>query len=198
MESPKHLYPTLNPDITTITEDELIQRINASKNKDRIRYMKDKQNDLTTKLKHYKKLKHRWVIARRILQGVGITITTSLSLGTIVTTIFLTPPLIPIILTGVGIFSLTMLSTLDKSVFNIREKSLRKKQHQNKEILNKLHYYFEKCRDDNIITLEEMEAFDKINKSIFNNVQNDNFLEELVNTLKSMPEGQLKSLLQKT
>ena len=113
MES--NLYPTLNPDITTITEDELIQRINASKNKDRIRYMRDKQNDLNTKLKHYEKLKHRWVVARRILQGIGLTITTSLSIGTIVTTFFI-PPLIPVILTGVGIVSLTMITTLDKSV----------------------------------------------------------------------------------
>ena len=202
----ERLYPALEreptaPELTTITEAELNRRIDKAKNKDRIRYMKDKQYELNNKLSHYEKVRHNWIIARRVLQGVGFVSTVTLGLATITVSGMFAIPLLPIILTGGGIGTMTLFSFLDKSLFKFREKSLRTKQCKVKEIVDKLHFYFEKCREDNIITVEEIEAFDKIVKEVHNiqpKVDDAAFLEELVNTLKSIPENQLKSLMQKS
>ena len=180
-----------------VTESHLNLLINESKQHDRIRYMKDKQNDLLLKLKHYQKIKHHWTIARRILDGIGITAIGALSASSIVLTAgVLTTPIIPAVLTG-GTLAITgVLTTLDKSLLKRRERAIKKKQLDVKEILDKLHFYFEKCREDNVITLEEMEAFDKIVKQSYsvNSTQQDSFLEEIKQTLKSMSESQLKNL----
>ena len=211
------LYPSLEPiapsAVTTLTEDELNQRIDQAKHKDRIRYMTDKQYELNTKLDHYKKVRHNWIIARRILQGVGFATTATLGVATIAVAGSFAIPLLPIILTGGGIGTMSLFSILEKSVFKFREKSLRIKQCKIKEILDKLHFYFEKCREDNVITVKEIEAFDKIVKEAYNiqtkqssQIEDDTaFLQELVSTLqalpglrlKSMPESQLKSLMQR-
>lgn len=60
-------------------------------------------------------------------------------------------------------------------------------------------YNFERCRKNNIITLEEIEAFDKIVKEInhINRKDDDAYLDDLAIALKSMPESQLKSKMQK-
>ena len=193
--------PKLYPEL--ITESQLNLLINEAKHRDRVRYMKDKQNDLELKLKHYEKVKHHWSLARRILEGIGITTMVTLGVSSVVLTAgVLTAPLVPAILTGGSITATALFTTLDKSLLKRREKHLKKKQASIKETLDKLHFYFEKCREDNVITLEEIEAFDKIAKPTSIQQNSDSFLEEITRVLKSMSESQLrnlrKSLQQKT
>lgn len=35
-----------------------------------------------------------------------------------------------------------------------------------KEILDKVHFFFEKCHEDNMITFEEIETFDELLKTL--------------------------------
>ena len=112
-------------------------------------------------------------------------------------------PLLPIVLTASSMGSLAIFSSIEKSLFKYREKSLRNKQYKIKEILDKLHLHFEKCREDNLITIEEVETFDKIIQEMYSvsitqsKINNDVFLENLGKVLKNLPENQLKSLMLK-
>ena len=187
---PAKVYPEL------ITESQLNLLINESKQTDRVRYMKDKQNDLMSKLKHYEKVKHQWTIARRVLEGIGISTIGLLGVSSVVLSAgVLAAPLVPAILTGGSLTVTGILTTLDKSLLRRREKAIKKKQLDIKETYDKLHFYFEKCREDNLITLEEIQTFDKIVKQSYSTTkESDSFLEEITQALNSMSENQLKSI----
>ena len=99
--------------------------------------------------------------------------------------VFFFPPAFLIsILSGASIVSTSVFATLEKSLFSKTEKLFREKIKKNKEILDRLYYYFEKCREDNIISVEELEEFKKINQPLPISKQEENFLEEFSQSLR--------------
>ena len=87
---------------------------------------------------------------------------------------------------------------IDKSLINKKRKSLSKKHVHVKEVYDKLHYYFQRVCDDNVITLDEIEKFDQIareankipNKFSQGKDNNDVFLEEIKTLLNKTLEHQ--------
>ena len=62
----------------------------------------------------------------------------------------------------------SLFSTITGKVFiSKHRKGIKDKSVKAEKILNKLHLYFEKSRADNLITLEEMENFEKIYNEIY-------------------------------
>ena len=131
-------------------------------------------------------------------------------------------PVVATALTGTGVFATSLVTMLDKSLITKKRKSLKTMHLHIKEVYDKLHYYFQRVCDDNVITLDEIEKFDQIaneaNKTPFHlksekvddknkqdgkissdgkisNEENDKiFLEEL----KTLRENLSKPLLNKT
>ena len=213
----ERLYPELHdvglrpPDLrdsgnhlssSQMTESQLNLLIDKAKQKDRIRYMIDKQNDLKLKLKHYEKIKNKWSVFRRVLEGIGIFSVASLGVASIILTAgIVTVPLVPAILAGGSIGITTLLTALDKSLLMKREKSIRKKHADIKETLDKLYFHFEKCREDNIISLQEIEQFNKIvqTETAKLNLEKDTsdvFLDQLIKTMTVNQKESLQKFLQ--
>ena len=156
--------------------------------------MKDKETQLLSKLKHYNKLRKRWGVVKNVTQGFGVFLTVSLGILTIVISSgVLTIPVVATALTSTGVFTSSLATLIDKSLMTKKRKSLNKKHVYVKEVYDKLHYYFQKVCDDNNITLEEIEEFDKIaqgaNKipvKVQDKVDNGAFLDELKTLLKTL------------
>ena len=167
--------------------------LSNGKNNDRIRYMKDKESQLLLKLEHYDKLRKRWGIVKNVTQGIGIFLTVSLGALTIVISSgALAIPVVGTVLTSTGVFSTSLMTMVDKSLMSKKRKSLSKKHLHIKEVYDKLHYYFQKVTDDNVITLEEIETFDKIAQEgnkihVSKKIQDDSaFLDELKTLVKTL------------
>ena len=167
--------------------------LSNGKNNDRIRYMKDKESQLLLKLEHYDKLRKRWGIVKNVTQGIGIFLTVSLGALTIVISSgALAIPVVGTVLTSTGVFSTSLMTMVDKSLMSKKRKSLSKKHLHIKEVYDKLHYYFQKVTDDNVITLEEIETFDKIAQEgnkihVSKKIQHDSvFLDELKTLVKTL------------
>ena len=185
------------PDLLSFNDENYMKKMNRNKNNERIQFMLEKQSTLENKISHYEKIKSRWIKARRIvyINGIGITFLLSLSCG--IVSLLFPPMLLVSILSTSTIVSTSVFATLEKALFSKKEKLFREKIKKNKEVLDRLYYYFEKCREDNIISLEELEEFKKINQSLPISKQEDNFLEEFSQSLKLVLEKQLKSLPRK-
>jgi len=182
------LYPSLS------------YEMDIAKHKDRVRYMKDKEAQLLLKLEHYNKLRKRWTIAKNVTQGVGACLTISLGALTIVISSgVLTIPVVATALTGTGVFTTSLATVIDKSVMSKKRKSLSKKHAHVKEVYDKLHYYFQRVCDDNVITLDEIEKFDQIAREATkipvkpqDKVNNEAFLEEIRTLLKTLEQSSIE------
>ena len=198
------LYPNLQETNTeVITEDELNYKINEGRQEERQKFMKDKQRQLLIKLKHYEKLKHRWTVVKNVSEATGIGLTVVCGILTVVTSAgILGIPMLAIISTTSGTLTSLITTITNKSFINKRRSSLKNKYLKTKETSDKLHLFFEKCSQDEIITIEEMEKFESIlniletqelssvgrqshthNKSVLKS-QSTDFLEELTKLLR--------------
>ena len=102
---------------------------------------------------YYKKLRKRWSNVKNVTQGIGIFLTISLGALTIVISSgVLVIPVVATALTGTGVFATSLVTMLDKSLITKKRKSLKTKHLHIKEVYDKLHYYFQRVCDDNVIT----------------------------------------------
>ena len=164
-EKVEKIYPNLRE------EKEINQQINESKNKDRQKIIRSKIKQLEEKFNHYKKIKNNWIKASKILRIIGISIS-SIAAGTaIVISIPLSLPIIAVIITGVAGGTTLINESILMGFLNKKKKYFRDKCKYTKMYLDKLSIYFEKCRDDTVITLEEMEGFNKIEKEYDNKME---------------------------
>ena len=157
--STERIYPSLEE----ITEDELNHKITEANHADRIRFMKEKRKQLQEKLKHYTKLKKRWVMVKNISEcaGVGLTVICGV-LAVVSTTGVLGIPLLLILTTSSGTLASLITTITNKTFIQKHRNSLKRKHAQTKEIYDKLFLYFQKCVEDNFITQQEIEQFEKL------------------------------------
>lgn len=175
-DEPERLYPILDE---VISKDEHNYKINA----DRIRFMKEKQSQLKEKLDHYKKLNKRWSIVKNVSEGTGLGLTVICGvLAVISTSGILGIPLLLILTTSSGTLTSLVTAITNKTFIQKHRKALKKKYSQTKETYDKLFLHFQKCAQDNTITLEEMEQFEKLSnntKPVQSPNSQDSFLEQL-------------------
>ena len=125
--------------------------------------MKDKQVQLLTKLQHYEKLKKRWTVVKHAAEGAGITITVICGVLTIIASSgVLGIPIMAILTSGSGVATSLITAVTDKTFINRHRTNLKKKYLKTKEISDNLQIYFQKCSEDNVITIEEMEDFERM------------------------------------
>ena len=176
--------------------------------RERLRFMKDKQQQLMNRLEHYKKIKHRWSIMKNVSEGLGVSITVISGVLAIVSTSgILGIPIMTILTTGSGLITGVITTITNKTFIGKRRSSIKKKYLRTKEIVDNLQIYFQKCKQDNIITIEEMEQFESILQKYESDISptcktpaciistsNDNFLDQLESLIQSYNVQSRKSL----
>ena len=163
-DSASQIYPKI------VQETEVNDLINKSKNTDRLKHMLREQTLLEEKLIKYNKIKDRWNKADVTIKITGtilIFISTSLAIisGVIGSLGVLTPVVsgvLAAIFSGLSLFKASMIEILSIGLTSKRKRFYQQRIELVKEYINKFFYYFEKCKEDGIITIEELQNFDKL------------------------------------
>jgi hypothetical protein len=133
-------------------------------NSSRINYMLDKQKLLQEKLTHYKKIKGKWATANTVLKSIGISISCALAGASILTIAPLSIPIAAAILSGVSLGNITLANVLVEGFTSKRKRYFKLKCDHVRNNLNKLETFFIKCKEDNHISPNEFEQFQKLLK----------------------------------
>jgi hypothetical protein len=169
---------SIYPDIKQIdkeTENLINNNINTQRAQKLISLIQSKQD----KLNHYIKVHSRWRKAYKVLRIINLTCSSLvggsiLTLGIITTNGIIIPGLVLALLGGYGTIESVIMEGMNIGL--IKKKKLRFK---NKidiltSSINKMHYYFEKARQDGLITLEEIEGFNLLMTELENNLNLEN------------------------
>jgi len=159
------LYPDINSINNELNEHKIIETKEVFINDpflSRAKYIREKNEDLKNKIKHYEKLKERWNTVDSILKSIGISLTFVLGISSSITGVIVFPPLIPIILGGLTASQASINSILVISLSSKKKAFYRSKVLELKRILDKCHVYFLKAIDDKEISDEEINNFNKI------------------------------------
>ena len=146
------------------------EKAELAKNEDRLEKMKREQALLQKDLEKYIRIRKSWNTADVAIKMTGtvlVFISTSAAIvfGTVGSLGILTP-----VVSGVGaavLSSVTLFKTTFMEIFSVGYTSKRKHMFQErvdlvKEFINKFYFYFEKAREDNIISLDEIKNFNKL------------------------------------
>lgn len=156
-----HIYPVIK------TEDEVKDMINKNLNTHRAKKIIDKIKSLENQLEHYQKVYKRWNKCGEIIRITNLALTGIVS-GTLATlSILMTTGIaIPVVVTAVlGGYVVIQTSTLEGMNIGIIKKKKHKflnKCNVIKDHKNKMDFYYEKARQDGVITLDELEGFNKL------------------------------------
>ena len=161
-----------------LTEEELRNKINneieKQKTKSRQEYMKQKKEELEKQLQHYSKVKDRWAKAD---VGIKIIGTITVVLSSVLASVFSAGiplaalsagPIISAVLSGIAAVKTALVETVMISLTTKRKKFYRRKCELIKEYINKFYLFYEKSRDDGVITLMEITKFNEL-LNMFNN-----------------------------
>jgi len=146
----KSLYPIIQS-----KESELLLQ-------SRVKEMLDKKLELEKELKHYAKIRKNWTRIDSTLKISAIILAISTSAAVSVVIPMAVTFIIP---TTVAVASATSVLAIEGFVFRVssRKKRLyRERCELIQSYLNKMFVYIEKCKDDSIITIEELEGFHRL------------------------------------
>jgi hypothetical protein len=157
----ENIYPVIR------TGREVDDIVNGSLNKHRAQKIVDKIRDLEKQLGHYQKVSDRWKNCGKVIRITNLILTGIVS-GAVATFAILTTTgiAIPIVVTAVlGGYGVIQSSTLE----GMNVGMIKRKNHKYKEKCNiiqshiyKMNFYYEKARQDGVITLDELEGFNKL------------------------------------
>ena len=150
------LYPAI-PSIETNNQN--IKELSNA----RVKEMLNKKQELEKDLRHYKKVRSHWTRLDSTIKIIGTVAAVSASLGATVTTMITgVPILIPAILAGIAALDGALTEIVVVGWTSRKKKIFREKCELIQSYIDKLYIYTEKCKQDNIITIEEIENFHKL------------------------------------
>ena len=145
--------------------EETKELVNKAINPMRVKEMLLQRDILNKDLKRYQKLNKRW---KKVDKSIKISATIFIGLTSIATAIS-SPLIIPLVYPWIPIFLGVLSGTesilLGGTVFGLTNKKKKFYLDKCKHIqsyLDKMYLYIEKCKEDGIITLEEIEGFRKL------------------------------------
>ena len=143
--------------------EDIYPDINIQLNKSRIDTMFNKRQELEKQLHHYKKIKKRWgqfdtalKVSGTLLAGLGTVA------GAAVGAIGAVPIAIPIIIGSLTAGEGIVTSGLVIGLTGKKKSAYRDRINLIQSFLDRMFVYIEKARQDNIITVEELEGFNKL------------------------------------
>ena len=190
----ENIYPIIK------SAEETQELVNKTINPMRVKEMLLQRDILNKDLKRYQKLNKRW---KKVDKSIKISATIFIGLTSIATAISsplvkpLVYPWIPIVL---GIVSGTESILLGGTVFGLTNKKKKFYLDKCKHIqsyLDKMYLYIEKCKEDGIITLEEIEGFRKLIEEYKLGLENLKTSEIDIEKLRKEVDKEVKKNLKK-
>src|ERR1700710_2019760 len=158
---PNYIVPSGN--FVVKSEAETTAMINQKLSEGRVKEMLNKKQELEKDLRHYKKVRSHWTRLDSTIKIIGTVAAVSASLGATVTaTITGIPFIVPAILAGIAALDGALTEIVVVGWTSRKKKIFREKCELIQSYIDKLYIYTEKCKQDNIITIEEIENFHKL------------------------------------
>jgi hypothetical protein len=163
----KQLYPTLDDENRMQLYKQRSDKIISE-----IKRLKERSS-------HYSKVAKKWNTASKILEGVSITVLilgeiSATTVASVITAGIALPVFIPIILSTTSLAELGILKTTKHMLMNkCREKYTRKAKLYD-EFINRVWLYYERARQDGIISMEELEGFIKLVEELESKLEAEN------------------------
>jgi hypothetical protein len=156
------------------TEKETEEYVESKLSDARIQRMLTQQTTMQNQLDHYDKVKGRWIIADNILTIGGTLISLACVVVTTVTAGLNLPSLVSIIAGSITGSEILITASLVKGLTKPKVKTYSDRCALIRTYMNKVYVLSERSRNDNKISIEEIEEFNKLideyNLALFNNV----------------------------
>ena len=141
--------------------------ITINLNLERAKNMVEKINNLEKQLVHYKKMEKRWKRFGQIIRITNLTISGVIAgdvgvLAIITTQGVAIPPIVMALLGGYSAVETSVLEAMNIGIISKTKRKFSMKCQVIQDLINKVYFYYEKARQDGIITLEEIEEFNKL------------------------------------
>ena len=129
----------------------------------RVKEMMNKKIELEKELKHYKKVRLHWTRLDSTIKIVGTVATVITAVGASVTaSIVGVPIVIPGILAGISAVNAGLSEIVIVGWTSKKKKIFRERCELIQSYMDKMYIYTEKCKQDGIITIEELKSFHKL------------------------------------
>ena len=160
------------------TSEEVKDLINQNLNRQRAQKIIDKINILEKQLEHYQKVSKRWKQVSKFIRVSNLVLTGIVS-GTVATLGILTtagiafPVVVTAILGGYTVIQSSVLEGMNVGIIKRKKQRFSDKCNIFRNYIDKMHFYYEKARQDNVITLDELEGFNRIVVEFENTIANN-------------------------
>ena len=125
--------------------------------------MLNKKKELEKELRHYVKVRKHWTRLDSCIKIIGTIAAVSASLGATVTaTISGVPFIVPAILAGIAAVDGALTEIVVVGWTSRKKKVFRERCELIQSYMDKMYIYTEKCKQDGVITIEELEGYRKL------------------------------------
>jgi hypothetical protein len=166
------IYPAIK------SEQEFRAMINMNLNSERAHKIVEKINALQQQYEHYKKVEKRWKKLGKIVRIVNLIISGSIAgavgmLAIVTTQGIAIPPLVIAILSGYSAVETSVMEGMNIGIIKKKKNKFAQKCIIIQDYINKMYFYYEKARQDGVITVDELEGFEKIYRNFVNALNNN-------------------------
>lgn len=156
---------TLYPQI--ITHEKLEELTDNKLSKSRAEEIKSKVNELKKDLARYKKLRHKWKLASKVMHGIGVGVGVLTGAAAVTVAIVTTegiaiPVAVPITLATIGAVETAISESVAIGLIKKKKHKFAEKINLVSLYMNRMHLFYQRAIDDRKITFEELEEFHKI------------------------------------
>ena len=155
------IYPSVESSMFT-PSSHVKEQIDIALNKARVDEMIKQRSALEKDLSHYKKCRTYWGRFDSTVKVVGTVTTFSTAISASVLALVAAPYLIPGILSGVSVINTTLSEVIIVGLTSKKKRLFRDKCLLIQGYLDKMYVYMERCKGDNVISIDEIEGFHKL------------------------------------
>jgi len=146
-----------------------------------------KKAELEKELNHYKKVRNHWGRFDSTIKVAGVLLTLGTSIAVSVLIPLSVPVIVPTVLSAIAAANAGLTEGLVIGLTSRKKRVFRERFELIQSYLHKMFVYIEKCKGDNIVTIDELEGFHRL----MNDYNTD------MNRLKTVVDGNNHSKLEK-
>ena len=161
------IYPSLDDESRV-----LLYKQRSDKILSEIKRLKERAN-------HYNKVYKKWNKSGKALEGTALSIVilgeiSAAVIAGVITGGIALPVFIPLILSGVSLLEVGIMKLTKHTLMNKKKEKYQKKSKLISDYINRVWLYYERARQDGIISLEELEGFVKLVDELETKLDSDN------------------------
>jgi hypothetical protein len=193
------IYPVVSNSNPIVLSPEDSQKIfEQQAQESRINEMLQYKNELTRDLKHFQKLKHKWIKLTKIFEYTGFGVLSSLGIATTILASLASAGIAIPLIVGIALGSGDTIGIIYQGIVHVLFES--KKRHFRSKIkivlayINRSEYLIQRITEDKIITIEEIQAFRTFMDQYREEIDSIKETEIDIETIKKEIEDRTKKL----